>query len=192
VVEEGLGLMAWPFDKSLNPDFEKFFQKKEYDKRGAFLDIFDQRVTTSSNVPAEDDVLTLEKMQAAMDTLRYSGGLGHVKRMLARFKVGEPLKTWFNPQLEVREGFESSGVAVLEIRVTTICADSKERKLIPLTIQTPLKVKTLAEMSEQQFHEIVFRHLCDLCRHEVGESVRVDGRKPFDPHKGEIAAVDVL
>jgi hypothetical protein len=100
-------------------------------------------------------------------------------RWLEPFEIGEPVKTWLQPQIEL--DFSVPTNARLKIRFHSIDTDvgTGEKKLLFFDQALPIWINT-----EKAMQDFLLECLIMLVSHEVRESIRVNGVKAYDPHAG--------
>lgn len=138
----------------------------------------------SSHTAKQDPAGTILSPQIEATTL---------EEIVARFEVGDPIKTLFRPRFTVHRqhpidmpvpmnaaGYSPAGVIQLEIQAPDAYG---ERGVIPVMTQRFVFPDELP--GERYVQELLRSMLMDIIQHEVDESILYSGERIFDPHKHE-------
>lgn len=112
-----------------------------------------------------------------------------LRRILDRVAFGEPLRSFFSPQLELVTG-DTQVERDLIINLVTTTADSRPPHR-QVRVKYPLRLShaDLEHMSDDQVLEHVRALVHHMMKHEADEALRVDGMRHWHPHDGSSDAM---
>lgn len=90
---------------------------------------------------------------------------------LKDFEIGEPIKSWINPRIEVT----SCGVMITCKTLNSLPPHGPFTFTFNQMMPSPVKDK-------KQFYEVVRRALHAVLVHEADEAIRVEGADIYNPH----------
>ena len=108
-----------------------------------------------------------------------------VKAAIASFEIGNPLKHMLSPEFVAHQNEDATDISVGLTIYTPDCqiepGETHTHVSINLACLVPDSFKDEG-FDEEQFHHWLCGRLLHMLDHELGESVTVRGKKPYDPH----------